>query len=279
VVQSRSIASVLREIEQLSRTKGYAGTVTDVGGPTANAYGHGCTRPELQAACRRASCLHPRICRHLRTDHRELLALLGRARRLPGVRHLYLASGVRHDLALCSREFVRELVRSHVPGQLSVAPEHCTAEVLGLMRKPSIESYQRFAALFAEETQRAGRDQYLVPYLLTGHPGTTLADAIELACHLARHGIRPRQVQDFIPTPMSVATSMYWTGLEPMTGRAIPVVRELREKRLHKALALYWDEAHHHEVREALRRAGRSDLIGHGPRALVPPAGRDPRRR
>jgi uncharacterized radical SAM protein YgiQ len=210
----------------------------------------------------------------LRTDHHELSRLLARARRLPGVRHVYLASGVRHDLALCSPSFVRDLVRAHVPGQLSVAPEHSAPSALALMRKPDIDVYQRFAALFAKETAKAGREQYLVPYLLTGHPGTTLDDAIALACYLAAHGLRPRQVQDFIPTPMSVATSMYWTGIDPMTGRAVPVVRDLREKRLHKALVLYWDEAHHPEVREALRRAGRADLIGSGPRCLVPAASR-----
>jgi radical SAM superfamily enzyme YgiQ (UPF0313 family) len=147
------------------------------------------------------------------------------------------------------------------------------------MRKPSIESYERFAKCFTDESSAANRDQYLIPYLLTAHPGTTLDDAVALACYLAAHGLRPRQVQEFIPTPMSVSTCMYATGIDPMTGRAVPVVRDLREKRLHKALVLYWDPTHHREAREALRRAGRSDLIGSGSRCLVPADARPPRRR
>jgi uncharacterized radical SAM protein YgiQ len=272
VIQSRSAESVLREIRQLAARPDFAGTVSDLGGPTANMYGLGCGRPELGALCRRTSCLHPEICRHLAVDHGPLLALLERARRVPGVAHVYLASGVRHDLALRSPAFVRALARHHTPGQLSVAPEHSCAEVLGAMRKPPIASYERFSAAFERESRAAGKEQYLVPYFITGHPGATLEHAVELALFLKRHGIRPRQVQDFIPTPMSLATSMYVTGLDPLSGKPVACARTMREKRLHKALALYWDPAHHREVREALRLVGRTDLIGSGRDGLVPPA-------
>jgi uncharacterized radical SAM protein YgiQ len=272
VIQSRSEQSIVGELTALARSASFHGTVSDVGGPTANMYGQGCRDPALRATCRRPSCLHPRLCRHLETDHRRLRELLARLRSLPGVEHVYLASGIRHDLALASPAFVRELARHHTPGQLSIAPEHASEPVLACMRKPSIEAYRRFATLFADESRAAGKDQYLVPYLLTGHPGATLADGIELAQFLAHHGLRPRQVQEFIATPMTVATCMFHTGLDPSTGRPVAVARTAREQRLHKALALYWDPAHHDDVREALKLAGRTDLIGTGPRCLVPPA-------
>ena len=271
-VQSRSPESVLGEVRRLARRPDFGGTVSDLGGPTANMYGLGCRRLALQAACRRTSCLHPRICRELAVDHAPLLGLLARVRAERGVQHVFLASGVRHDLALRSPEFVRVLAREHTPGQLSVAPEHASAEVLAVMRKPPIASYQAFAAAFERESRTAGKEQYLVPYLITGHPGATLAHAVELALFLKRNGLRPRQVQDFIPTPMSLATAMYYTGIDPLDGKPVPCARTLREKRLHKALALYWDPAHHREAREALRLAGRADLIGSGRDCLVPPA-------
>lgn len=271
-IQSRSVASIEREVRALVRARLVRGTLSDVGGPTANMYGLGCGAPALRARCRRPSCLHPRICRHLSVDHSRLSALLGRLRAVPGIEHVYLASGIRHDLALRAPDWIRELAAHHTPGQLSVAPEHASGAALACMRKPPIGCYERFATLFARASRAAGKEQYLVPYLLTGHPGTTLAGAVELALFLARHGLRPRQIQEHIATPMTLATCMVHTGLDPLTGRAVPVVRGAREQRLHKALALYWDPAHHDDVREALARAGRTDLIGTGPGALVPPA-------
>jgi uncharacterized radical SAM protein YgiQ len=270
VAQSRSEDSVVREARSLTRLPGFAGTLTDVGGPTANHYQIRCSRPDLERRCRKRSCLQPRLCRHLDTDHGPLLALLARLRREPAVRHVHFGSGIRHDLALRDPRFVRALARHHTGGQLSVAPEHTAPSVLALMRKPAIEQYERFVREFQAASREAGKDQYLVPYFLVGHPGSTLKDTLELALYLKRHGLRPRQVQEFIPTPMTWATAMYYTGLDPDTGQEVTVTRELREKRQMKALVLYWDRSQWQLGREALRALGRVDLIGSRPACLVP---------
>jgi uncharacterized radical SAM protein YgiQ len=181
---------------------------------------------------------------------------------------------VRYDLAERSPEFIRELATHHVGGHLSVAPEHVSDDVLKLMKKPGVASYDRFAERFACASQEAGKEQYLIPYYISGHPGSTLDDMIDLALYLKRNNLRPRQVQDFIPTPMSLAATMYHTGLDPLSkdaSRPVYVPKGLREKRLQKALLLYWDKGHHELAREALHKAGRHDLIGHGPSCLVPP--------
>jgi uncharacterized radical SAM protein YgiQ len=188
------------------------------------------------------------------------------------VKKVFIASGVRYDLAERSPEFVRDLAAHHTGGQLSVAPEHHKQEVLDRMKKPGIESYERFAEGFRCASEAAGKEQYLVPYFISGHPGSTLRDMVDLAVYLKQRGMRPRQVQDFIPTPMSMAACMYHTGLDPFTRRPVYTAKDLREKRLQKALLLYWDPAHHDEAREALIKAGRADLIGTRPRCLVPPA-------
>ncbi len=262
IVQSRSEASVVQEARTLGREKGFDGTLSDVGGPTANMYRMGCRSDVIQRACRRSSCLHPSICRNLVTDHAPYLGLLRRLRKEPHVRHVFVNSGIRYDLAELSQAFVRELAMHHTSGQLSVAPEHCRGKVLKLMRKPPIASYERFAKAFTQESQRAGKKQYLIPYLIAGHPGETMEDAIELALYLKRHEMRPRQVQEFIPTPMSMATAMYYTGIDPATGRPVSVERDLRRKRGMKALLLWWDREQWPLAREALALAGRKDLIG-----------------
>ncbi|HEY8427064.1 MAG TPA: YgiQ family radical SAM protein [Sandaracinaceae bacterium] len=272
VIQSRSAESVLREVRALRRMDGWSGVITDVGGPTANMYKMKCRSETIERACRRLSCLHPSVCENMITDHAPLVSLLRRVRNEKGVRKVFIASGVRYDLAERSPEFVRELARHHVGGQLSVAPEHVDEDVLDKMKKPGVESYDRFASMFACASEEAGKEQHLVPYFISGHPGSTLESMIELALYLKKRGIRPRQVQDFIPTPMSMATSMYYTGLDPFTGEPVYTARTLREKRMQKALLLYWDPAHHELAREALILAGRRDLIGSGPHALVPPA-------
>ncbi len=272
VIQSRSAESVLREVRALRRMDGFRGVVTDVGGPTANMYRMGCKSEAIESACRRLSCVHPGVCENLVTDHGPLVSLLRRVRQEEGVRKVFVASGVRYDLAERSPEFVEELARHHVGGQLSVAPEHVDDDVLDKMKKPGAESYDRFASMFACASEDAGKEQHLVPYYISGHPGSTLESMIELALYLKKKGIRPRQVQDFIPTPMSMATSMYHTGLDPFSGEPVFTARTLREKRMQKALLLYWDPAHHELAREALIAAGRRDLVGSGPRALVPPA-------
>lgn len=272
VIQSRSAESVLREVRALRRMDGFSGVITDVGGPTANMYKMHCKSEKIESACRRLSCVHPGICENLVTDHDPLVSLLKQVREEKGVRKVFIASGVRYDLAERSPEFVDELAAHHVGGQLSVAPEHVDDDVLDKMKKPGVESYDRFAEMFACSSEDAGKNQHLVPYYISGHPGSTPESMIALALYLKKKGLRPRQVQDFIPTPMSMATSMYYSGLDPFTGEPVYTARTMREKRMQKALLLYWDPAHHELAREALIAAGRRDLIGSGPRALIPPA-------
>jgi len=198
--------------------------------------------------------------------------VLKKVRKEPGIKKAFVASGVRYDLAETSPEFVEELAKHHVGGQLSVAPEHVDEDVLDKMKKPGHESYDRFAEMFSCASDDAGKDQHLVPYYISGHPGSTLESMIALAQYLKQKGLRPRQVQDFIPTPMSMATSMYYTGLDPFKGEPVYTARDLREKKMQKALLMYWDVAQHDLAREALQRAGRRDLIGSAPHCLVPPA-------
>ncbi|HET9953350.1 MAG TPA: YgiQ family radical SAM protein [Polyangiaceae bacterium] len=278
IIQSRSKESVLKEVRALSRMEGFSGVLSDVGGPTANMYKMHCRSPEIESACRRLSCVHPGICENLVTDHTPLIDLLASVRREKGIKRTMIASGVRYDLAERSPEFIRDLAAHHTGGQLSVAPEHNNPEVLKRMKKPNIVSYERFAQAFCHESEKAGKEQYLVPYFITGHPGSTIKDTIELALYLKRNDMRPRQIQDFIPTPMAVATTMYYTGIDPLHNEPVPVVRELREKRQMKALILWWDEQQWPLAREALRKAGRFDLIGNAKHCLVPDEARGNRR-
>ena len=272
VISSRSAESVLREVRALRRMGDFRGVITDVGGPTANMYQMACKDPKIEKACRRLSCVHPGVCENLVTDHAPLVDLLQKVRAEKGVSKVFIASGVRYDLAELSPEFTKELAEHHTGGQLSVAPEHVDEDVLDKMKKPGAESYERFAEMFDCASKDAGKDQHLVPYYISGHPGSTLGSMVALALYLKKKGIRPRQVQDFIPTPMSMATSMYHTGLDPFSQEPVYTAKDLRSKRLQKALLLYWDPAHHDLAREALAKAGRHDLIGSHPGALVPPA-------
>jgi uncharacterized radical SAM protein YgiQ len=270
VIQSRSAESVLGEIRELRRMGDFRGVVSDVGGPTANMYQQKCKSPIIEKACRRLSCVHPKICDNLVTDHQPLLDLLKRVRQAPGVKKAFVASGVRYDLAERSPEFIRVLAEHHTGGMVSVAPEHNSDAVREKMKKPPIASYERFAESFCAASEKAGKQQYLIPYLITGHPGSTLKDTVELALYLKRKGMRPRQVQDFIPTPMSMATAMYYSGFDPFNLKPVTAARDLREKRKMKALVFYWNEEHWPLAREALREVGRGDLIGNGPHCLVP---------
>jgi uncharacterized radical SAM protein YgiQ len=262
IIQSRSEASVLREVRALSRMDDFRGTITDLGGPTANMYKMTCKDEKTESACRRLSCVHPGICENLVTDHDPLIDLMKKVRQEKGIKKVFIASGVRYDLAERSPEFVHELARHHTGGQLSVAPEHSDPKVLDKMKKPGIQSYERFAQAFCQASEEAGKQQFLVPYFITGHPGSTLKDTIELARYLKQNGMRPRQVQDFIPTPMAMATCMYHTGIDPLTMEPVYTAKDLREKRMMKALIFYWDEQHWPLAREALKKAGRRDLIG-----------------
>jgi uncharacterized radical SAM protein YgiQ len=275
IIQSRSQESVLGEIRKLSRMEGFSGVLSDVGGPTANMYKLACKDERIESACRRLSCVHPKVCDNLNTDHGPLIELLRAVRQEKGIKRAFIASGVRYDLAERSPEFVRDLARYHTGGQVSVAPEHNDPYVLDRMKKPGIESYERFANAFCQASEAAGKEQYLVPYFITGHPGSTLKDTVALARYLKANDMRPRQVQDFIPTPMAVATAMYHTGIDPLSGDPVPVVRDLREKRLLKALILWWDPTQWKLAREALKKAGRRDLIGRHPDCLIPPESAD----
>ncbi len=275
-IQSRSEASVLRELEALKRTPGWKGVVSDLGGPTANMYRMRCARPDVEAKCRRPSCVHPKICKLLGTDHRPLIQLMRRTRQADGVRKVHVASGIRMDLASRSAPYLDELARHHVGGHLKVAPEHACDRVLDVMRKPGVDEFDRFARAFVRASQRAGKEQYLVPYFISGHPGASLDDAIDLALFLKKRGYRPQQVQDFIPAPMDEATAAYYTGLDPRTMEPVPVARGERDRRQQRALLQYWKPENWHDVRDALRRAGREDLVGDGDRCLIrarPPAG------
>ena len=272
IIQSRSAESVLREVRALRRMGDFRGVISDVGGPTANMYQMRCRSESIERACRRLSCVHPGVCENLVTDHQPLVQLLRKVRKEDGVRKVFIASGVRYDLAERSPEFVDELAQHFTGGQLSVAPEHVDDDVLDKMKKPGVESYDRFAEMFACASEKAGKDQHLVPYYISGHPGSTLDSMIQLALYLKDKGLRPRQVQDFIPTPMSMATSMYVTGLDPFSQEPVYTAKSLREKRMQKALLQYWDVNQHDLAREALIDAGRRDLIGSADRCLIPPA-------
>ncbi|HVY48242.1 MAG TPA: YgiQ family radical SAM protein, partial [Minicystis sp.] len=252
VIQSRSSESILREVRALRRMDDFHGTITDLGGPTANMYQMACKDPAIEKACRRLSCVYPDVCENLNADHAPLLDVMKKVREAPGVKKVFLASGVRYDLAERSPPFIEALAEHHTGGQLSVAPEHTKKDVLDKMKKPGIESYERFAEQFVCASEEAGKEQHLVPYFISGHPGSTLRDMVDLALWLKKRGMRPRQVQDFIPTPMSMAACMYYTGLDPFTRKPVYTAKDLHEKKLQKALLLYWDPAHHDDAREAL---------------------------
>jgi uncharacterized radical SAM protein YgiQ len=270
IIQSRSKESVLAEVREMTKAEDFTGVVSDLGGPTANMYQMQCTRPEVEAICRRQSCVHPTICRLLGTDHGPLIQLMREARQTPGIKKVLVASGIRMDLARRSPEYMRELVRHHVGGRLKVAPEHTDPNVLDKMRKPGIDDFEQFTEVFNAESAKTGKKQYLVPYFIASHPGSDLDAMIDLAVFLKRHGYRPDQVQDFIPAPFDVATAMYYTGMDPFTKKPVHVARQLRDRKLQRALMQFFKPENYFEVREALRQAGRQDLIGNGCDCLIP---------
>ena len=269
-IQSRSKESVLAELKRMTADPTFKGVVSDIGGPTANMYRMRCTRPDVEAVCRRLSCVHPVVCKLLGTDHGPLVDLMRSARAVPGVRKVFVASGIRMDLARLSPEYMTELTAHHVGGRMKVAPEHVNAGVLERMKKPRHHTFEDFAEKFEEGSRRAGKRQSLVPYFISSHPGSGLPEMIELAVFLKRHGYRPDQVQDFIPAPHDLATAMYWTGRDPETGREMPVARGMKDRRLQRALLQFFKPENWFEVREALLKAGRRDLIGSGCDALIP---------
>ncbi len=270
IIQSRSQKSILDELARMGADPNFKGTVSDIGGPTANMYQMRCTRPEVEAVCRRQSCVHPRICKLLGTDHGPLIQLMRKSRETPGIKKVLVASGIRMDLARRSPTYMRELTAHHVGGLLKVAPEHTDPNVLHYMRKPSGDDFEKFTEQFKAESKRAGKKQYIVPYFIASHPGSDLNAMIDLAVFLKRNGYRPDQVQDFIPAPMDVATAMYYTGLDPFTKKPVYTAKKLRDRKMQRALMQFFKPENYFEVREALLQAKRGDLIGDGCDCLIP---------
>lgn len=282
IIQSRSENSVIREIEAIrDNVPGFTGVISDLGGPTANMYRLACKSREVEAACRRPSCVYPGICPNLNTDHTPLIKLYRRARTLPGIKKVLVASGVRYDLATESPEYVKELAQHHVGGYLKIAPEALSEGPLSKMMKPGIGTYHRFKELFDKYSKEAGKEQYLIPYFIAAHPGTSDEDMLELALWLKKNGFRADQVQAFLPSPMATATAMYHSGKNPLkritrAGEEVRIPKGLKVRRLHKAFLRYHDANNWPTLREALRRMGRADLIGNSKHQLVPayqPAG------
>ena len=252
---------------------GFKGYIHDVGGPTANFRKPSCTFQEKHGLCKGKKCLAPKPCKNLSVDHSEYLDILRQVRSLPKVKKVFIRSGIRYDYLLEDKDdtFFKELVEHHVSGQLKVAPEHCSASVLDKMGKPHIEAYIKFSRRYFEYTGEINKEQYLVPYLMSSHPGSTLDDAIELALFLKKNHIRPEQVQDFYPTPSTLSTCMYYTGVDPRTMKPVYVPKSPHEKAMQRALIQYRNPELYDLVSEALHKAGRTDLIGFGPKCLIRP--------
>lgn len=276
IIQSRSEESILHEIEEIrDKTPGFTGVISDLGGPTANMWRLACKDKAIEASCRRLSCIYPGICKNLNTDQTPLISLYRKARNIEGVKKVLIASGVRYDLAVETPEYVEELVKEHVGGYLKIAPEHTEEGPLSKMMKPGMGTYDRFSAMFEKYSKEAGKEQYLIPYFIAGHPGTTDEDMLNLALWLKRNGFRADQVQNFYPSPMASATAMYHSGKNPLKRIAresenIVVAKGLKQRRLHKAFLRYHDPDNWPLLREQLKKMGRSDLIGNGKVHLIP---------
>ena len=279
IIQSRSEESIIREVEEMrDKVEGFTGVVSDLGGPTANMYRLGCKSPEIEAACRKPSCVYPGICSNLTTDHGPLIKIYKRTRELRGIKKVLIGSGLRYDLAVKSPEYVKELVQHHVGGYLKIAPEHTEGGPLSKMMKPGIGSYDKFKQMFEKFSEEVGKKQYLIPYFIAAHPGTSDEDMMNLAVWLKRNGFRADQVQTFYPSPMATATAMYHSNLNPLKGisrdpqraERVDIVRGEKRRRLHKAFLRYHDPNHWPLLREALKSMGRADLIGNGKHHLIP---------
>ena len=282
IIQSRSEDSIVREIEEMrDKTPGFTGVVSDLGGPTANMFHLKCKDEKIESSCRRLSCVYPDICENMNTDHSKLISLYRRTRAIKGVKKIQIGSGLRYDLAVRSPEYIKELVTHHVGGYLKIAPEHTEEGVLSKMMKPGIGSYDRFKQLFDRFSREAGKEQYLIPYFIAAHPGTTDEDMLNLALWLKKNNFRLDQVQTFIPTPMAMATTMYHSERNPLrkvnrSSEHVGAVRNGRQRKLQKAFLRYHDPANWPLLREALKEMGRADLIGNGKKQLIPawqPAG------
>ncbi len=276
IIQNRSEDSVVREVKTIrDSVPGFTGVISDLGGPTANMYRLACKAKKIEAACRRPSCVYPGICSNLNTNHTPLIKLYERTRNLKGIKKVLIASGVRYDLAAESPEYVKALAQYHTGGYLKIAPEAISEGPLSKMMKPGIGTYYRFKKLFDRYSKAAGKEQYLIPYFIAAHPGTTDEDMLELALWLKENGFRADQVQAFLPGPMATATAMYHSGKNPLRrvthdSEDVHVPKGLKVRRLHKAFLRYHDPNNWPMLRQALKRMGRADLIGNGKRHLVP---------
>ena len=277
IIQSRSEASILKEIEDIrDKVPGFTGVISDVGGPTANMYRMACKDKKIEAICRKPSCVFPDICKNLNTDHKPLIELYKKARKIDGVKKILVASGLRYDLAVKSPEYIKELASHHVGGYLKIAPEHTEDAPLAKMMKPGIGSYDRFKSMFETASRSAGKKQYLIPYFIAAHPGTSDHDMMNLAIWLKKNGFRADQVQTFLPSPMALSSAMYYSERNPLKpvkrngGEVVLTAKGLKQRRLHKAFLRYHDAENWPVLREALKRMGRSDLIGPGKRHLIP---------
>lgn len=271
IIQSRSQDSIHREVAQMKAQPDFTGVISDLGGPTANMYEMRCTKPEVEKICRRLSCVHPTVCKLLGTSHGPLRKLMKDVRETPGVRKALVASGVRMDLARKDPKYIRALAAHHTGGRLKVAPEHASDKVLNVMKKPSVEDFEAFLDVFVPASEKAGKTQEVIPYFIASHPGSDLEAMIELAIFLKRTGYKPLQVQDFIPAPLDIATTIYYTGLDPFTMEPMPVARHLRDRKLQRALMQFFKPENYFLVRKALLKVGREDLIGLHKEALIPP--------
>ncbi len=276
IIQSRSEPSILREIEAIrDKTKGFTGVISDLGGPTANMYRLACKEKTIEESCRRLSCVYPTICSNLGTDHSKLISVYRKARAIPGIKKILVSSGLRYDLAVRSPEYVKELVTHHVGGLLKIAPEHTEEGTLSKMMKPGIGSYDKFKEMFDRYSKEAGKKQYLIPYFIAAHPGTTDEDMLNLALWLKKNDFKLDQVQTFMPTPMAMATTMYHTRKNPLhkvteDSEVVETPRSGQIRRFHKAFLRYHDPANWPILREGLQRMGRGDLIGNGAKHLIP---------
>ena len=276
IIQNRSEDSIIREIETIRDTSpSFTGNISDLGGPTANMWRLACNDPDIEASCRKPSCVYPGICKNLNTDQTPLIKLYRRARKLPGIKKIFIASGLRYDIAVETPEYVKELVTHHVGGYLKIAPEHTEQGPLSKMMKPGMGAYDSFKRMFDKYSREAGKEQYLIPYFIAAHPGTEDQDMLNLALWLKRNGFRADQVQAFLPSPMSIATAMYHSGKDTLrkVSRASPgisIPKSVKQRRLHKAFLRYHDPKNWPLLREALRDMGRADLIGNGKQHLIP---------
>ncbi len=270
IIQSRSQESIEKEVDLLKETKGFTGVISDIGGPTANMYKMRCTKPEIEAKCHRQSCVHPTICKLLGTDHGPLRELMRTVREKDHVKKVFVASGIRTDLAQLDKGYVRDLAKHHVGGILKVAPEHAHPDVLKAMRKPPVDDFDAFIKVFNKASKKAGKRQYIVPYFIASHPGSGVEEMVELAVYLKRSGLRPDAVQDFIPAPMDMATAMYYTGLDPATMKPIKIARNLNDRKMQRALLQFFKPENYFAVKNILKDIGRTDLIGDGCESLIP---------